>query len=40
MFTALGWYRQLKVYHPGVYAFFANMISQPLIGEADPFGQE
>ncbi len=31
MYTALGWYRQLKVYHPGVYAFFANLISQPLI---------
>ncbi len=31
MYTALGWYRQLKVYHPGVYAFFANMISLPLV---------
>ncbi|MEM8485186.1 MAG: PIG-L family deacetylase [Bacteroidota bacterium] len=31
MYTALGWYRQLKVYHPGVYAFFANLISQPLV---------
>lgn len=40
MYTALGWYRQLKVYHPGVYAFFANMISQPLIESEDPFGQE
>ena len=30
MYTALGWYRQLKEFHPGVYAFFANMISYPL----------
>ena len=30
MYTALGWYRQLKVFHPSVYAFFANMISYPL----------
>ncbi len=33
IYTALGWYRQLKVYHAGVYAFFANMISQPLVKE-------
>ncbi len=33
MYTALGWYRQLKVYHPGVYAFFANLISQPLVSD-------
>lgn len=31
LYTALGWYRQLKVYHPEVYAFFANMISLPLV---------
>ena len=31
VYTALGWYRQLKVYHPDVYAFFANMISLPLV---------
>lgn len=31
VYTALGWYRQLKVYHPGVYAFFANLISLPLV---------
>ena len=30
MYTALGWYRQLKIYHPEVYAFFANLISLPL----------
>ncbi len=30
LFTALGWYRQLKAFHPEVYAFFANMISLPL----------
>lgn len=35
MYTALGWYRQLKVYHSGVYAFFANMISQPMAGKAE-----
>ncbi|MEM6647647.1 MAG: PIG-L family deacetylase [Bacteroidota bacterium] len=35
LFTALGWYRQLKVYHPGAYALFANMVSFPLV-EAAP----
>ena len=30
LYTALVWYRQLKVYHPGAYALFANMISLPL----------
>ncbi len=30
LYTALAWYRQLKVYHPGAYATFANMISLPL----------
>ncbi|MCH8960293.1 MAG: hypothetical protein IH820_02995, partial [Bacteroidetes bacterium] len=30
-YTALVWYRQLKVYHPGAYALFANMISLPLV---------
>jgi hypothetical protein len=30
LYTALGWYRQLKVFHPGAYALFANMISLPL----------
>ena len=30
LYTALAWYRQLKVYHPGAYAAFANMISLPL----------
>ena len=33
IYTALGWYRQLKIYHPDVYAFFANMISLPLVDE-------
>ena len=31
LYTALGWYRQLKVYHPGTYALFANLISLPLV---------
>ncbi|GIV59848.1 MAG: hypothetical protein KatS3mg043_0937 [Rhodothermaceae bacterium] len=31
LYTALVWYRQLKNYHPGVYAFFANMLSLPLV---------
>ena len=31
IYTALGWYRQLKVYHPEVYAFFSNLISLPLV---------
>jgi hypothetical protein len=30
LYTALVWYRQLKVYHPGTYALFANMVSLPL----------
>jgi len=34
LFTALGWYRQLKVYHPGAYAIFANMVSYPLVNTA------
>ncbi|MEM1094771.1 MAG: PIG-L family deacetylase [Bacteroidota bacterium] len=34
LFTALGWYRQLKVYHPGAYAIFANMVSYPLVDTA------
>jgi LmbE family N-acetylglucosaminyl deacetylase len=33
LFTALGWYRQLGVFHPGGYAAFANMISYPLVAE-------
>ena len=33
LYSALGWYRQLKNFNPGVYAFFANMISMPLIQE-------
>lgn len=31
LYTALGWYRQLKVFNPGVYYLFANMISLPLV---------
>ena len=31
LYSALVWYRQLKVYHPGAYAMFANMISLPLV---------
>ncbi len=30
LYSALVWYRQLKVHHPGAYALFANMISLPL----------
>ena len=33
LYTALGWYRQLKNFNPGVYDFFANMISMPLVQE-------
>lgn len=33
LYTALGWYRQLKNFHPGAYALFANMISLPLSAE-------
>ncbi len=38
LYTALVWYRQLKVYHPGVYAFFANLISLPRVDERAPAG--
>ncbi len=31
LYTALGWYRQLKQYHPGAFRMFANMISLPLV---------
>lgn len=31
VYTALVWYRQLKAFHPGAYAFFANLISLPLV---------
>jgi len=34
LYTALGWYRQLKQKHPGAYAVFANMISLPLAIES------
>lgn len=30
LYTALVWYRQLKVHHPGAYKMFANFISLPL----------
>lgn len=30
LYTALGWYRQLKVYHGGAYKMFANMLSLPI----------
>lgn len=30
LYTALVWYRQLKVHHPGAYKMFANFISIPL----------
>ena len=30
LYTALAWYRQLRVFHPGAYAVFANMISLPV----------
>ncbi len=43
VYTALGWYRQLKAYHPEVYAFFANLISLPLTddrGETHVGGDE
>jgi LmbE family N-acetylglucosaminyl deacetylase len=36
LYTALGWYRQLKEYHPQVYAFFANLICLPLTGGRAP----
>ena len=35
LYTALGWYRQLKVFHPGAYALFANLISLPLVDGRD-----
>lgn len=31
LYTALVWYRQLKVFHPGAYATFTNLISLPLV---------
>ncbi|ARA92696.1 hypothetical protein AWN76_005640 [Rhodothermaceae bacterium RA] len=31
LYTALVWYRQLKVFHPGAYRLFANLISLPLV---------
>lgn len=31
LYTALVWYRQLKVFHPGAYRLFANLISLPLL---------
>lgn len=31
VYTALGWYRQLGVFHPGGYAAFANLIGYPLV---------
>jgi LmbE family N-acetylglucosaminyl deacetylase len=37
LYTALVWYRQLKRFHPGVYAMFANLVSLPLVdGRAAP----
>ena len=36
IYTALGWYRQLKVHHRGAYAIFANMISLPLAEQDAP----
>ena len=33
LYTALVWYRQLKVYHPGAYALFANLLSLPVVGD-------
>ncbi len=30
LYTALVWYRQLKAFSPGAYAFFANLMSLPL----------
>ena len=30
LYTALAWYRQLRVFHSGAYALFANMISLPV----------
>ena len=39
LYTALGWYRQLKQYHPGAFALFANMLSLPLVEDANaPLG--
>ena len=35
LYTSLVWYRQLKVYHPGAYQLFANMISLPLNPSAE-----
>ncbi|NBC19021.1 MAG: hypothetical protein GVY18_17100 [Bacteroidetes bacterium] len=36
LYTALVWYRQLKVFHPGAYAIFANMVSLPLAAPTSP----
>ncbi len=36
LYTALVWYRQLKVFHPGAYALFANLISLPLVDGRPP----
>lgn len=33
LYTALVWYRQLKVFHPGAYALFANLVSLPRLDE-------
>jgi len=30
LYTSLVWYRQLRVFHPGAFRLFANMISLPL----------
>lgn len=38
LYTALVWYRQLKVYHPGGYDLFANLISLPLVEDDAPAG--
>ena len=41
LYTALAWYRQLRVFHPGAYALFANMISLPLEdGRAVPLSSD
>lgn len=33
LYTALAWYRQLRVFHPGAYTLFANLISYGMKGE-------
>ena len=35
LYTALSWYRQLKIFHPGAYRLFANQISLPLVDGRD-----